>query len=362
MFEEMRRRWSIVPTWAKVVPVAMLLGALSLAHYLLLPLRPDLSALVQRLFFLPLFMASLLFGLKGGLICAALICLNYFDFFLVHNPGRAAAFLLVLELGLYFFTGALTGFLVDRERREARRLKEAENLALLGQAAAAVAHELKTPLIAIGGFAQRIQRDLKPDHPYHHQLKIIVDQVSHMENLLRQMLDYTRPLELRLVPVELAPLVQEVFALTEIMARERAVRLAEEVYGQGIKVAGDPGRLKQVLINLVQNAVQASPRGGVVVVRARAEGGEVALEVEDRGPGIAPEDREKIFFPFFTTKQGGTGLGLAITRKNVLAHGGSLEVESSPGRGSVFRVILMRAEDDAGAVEGQPASPSPSAA
>ncbi|MBU1154634.1 MAG: hypothetical protein KJ921_02230 [Proteobacteria bacterium] len=355
MLEEMRRRWSIVPTWIKVVPVAMLLAGLSLAHFLLLPLRPDLSALVQRFFFLPLFMASLLFGLRGGLICAALICLNYLDFFSAPAAGRAAAFLVVLEMLLYFITGALTGFLVDRERREARRLKEAENLALLGQAAAAVAHELKTPLIAIGGFAQRIQRDLEPDHPYRHQLKIIVDQVSHMETLLRQMLDYTRPLELRLVPVELAGLVKEVFTLTEAMAKEHAVRLADELDGRGLKVPADAGRLRQVLINLVQNAVQASPRGGVVVVRAQVDKEHIALEVMDQGPGIAPEDQEKIFFPFFTTKRGGTGLGLAITRKNVLAHHGLLELQSTPGKGSVFRVVLPRVDGSNAQKDSEPA-------
>jgi two-component system sensor histidine kinase HydH len=343
MLDEMRRRWSVIPTWIKVVPVAGLLVGLSLANWWLLPLRPDLAAFVQRLFFLPLFMASLLFGLKGGLICAALIGLNYLDFF--HDPanGRAATYLMALELLLYFFTGALTGFLVDRERREAKRLKEAENLALLGQAAGAVAHELKTPLIAIGGFAQRIQRDLPPDHPYRHQLKIIVDQVSHMETLLRQMLDYTRPLELRPVPVDPAELVQEVFILTEAMAKKRAVRLAHELGGKELRVPADRIRLKQVLINLVQNAVQASPRGGVVVVRALEDKEHITLEIMDQGPGIAPEDQKNIFLPFFTTKKGGTGLGLAITRKNVLAHQGALELQSTFGKGSTFRVVLPRA-------------------
>ena len=346
MLDEMRRRWSIVPTWVKVAPVAMLLVGLSLAHFLLLPLRPDLSSLAQCFFFLPLFMASLLFGLKGGLICAALICLNYVGFLFSPDAGRSAAFLAVLRMLLYFFTGALTGLLVDRERREARRLKEAENLALLGQAAAAVAHELKTPLIAIGGFAQRIQRDLEPEHPYRHQLKIIVDQVSHMETLLRQMLDYTRPLELRLTPVELSGLVKEVFTITESMAKERKVRLAQELDGRGIKVPADPGRLKQVLINLVQNAVQASPHGAVVIVGAQVGHDHVYLEITDQGPGIAPEDQEKIFFPFFTTKRGGTGLGLAITRKNVLAHHGTLEVQSTLGKGSTFRVVLPRIHEN----------------
>lgn len=340
MLKELRRRWSVIPTWIKVAPVVLLLAALSLANHYLLPVRPDLAALVQRLFFLPLFMASLLFGLGGGLICAALISLNYLE--LLQGPGLSPerGLLVAAEVGLYFLTGALTGLLVDRERREGRRLKEAENLALLGQAAAAVAHELKTPLIAIGGFAQRISRDLEPNHPYRSQLGIIVDQVRHMENLLRQMLDYSRPLELQQRPLALPRLVEEVFTLTSPAAQERRVRLVPELPAEDGPLSGDAGRLKQVLINLIDNAVQASPQGGEVKLIAKREKDALVLQVSDQGAGIPEPEREKIFFPFFTTKSGGTGLGLAITRKIVLAHQGSISVESQPGQGTVFRVTL----------------------
>ena len=340
MLSELRRRWSVLPTWVKVVPVVLLLAGLSLANYYLSPTRPDLAALVQRLFFLPLFMASLLFGLAGGLVCAGLISLNYLGIFLGPGfaPFRCAP--LAAEVGLYFLTGALTGFLVDRERREARRMKEAENLALLGQAAAAVAHELKTPLVAIGGFAQRIQRDLEPTHPYRSQLKIIVEQVRHMENLLRQMLDYSRPLELRRRPLSLKRLLEDVLTLTAAAAQERRVRLVTEVRPEDLSLLGDAGRLKQVLINLINNALHASPPGGQVTVRAFRERGQVVLEVSDHGAGIPAGDLDKIFLPFFTTKSDGTGLGLAITRKIVMAHQGSIQVESQPGKGTTFRVLL----------------------
>eukprot|EP01022_Parablepharisma_sp_SALTPOND_P021892 TRINITY_DN43762_c0_g1_i2.p4 TRINITY_DN43762_c0_g1~~TRINITY_DN43762_c0_g1_i2.p4 ORF type:complete len:290 (-),score=125.94 TRINITY_DN43762_c0_g1_i2:1132-2001(-) len=285
-------------------------------------------------------MASLLFGLSGGLICAALISLNYLEF--LQGPGLSPGrgLLMVAEVSLYFLTGALTGLLVDRERREGRRLKEAENLALLGQAAAAVAHELKTPLIAIGGFAQRIQRDLEPDHPYRDQLRIIVDQVRHMENLLRQMLDYSRPLELQRRPIVLPRLVEEVFTLTSQAAQQRQVRLVSELPSGDNSLAGDAGRLKQVLINLIDNAVHASPTGGEVKLVAEREKDALVLVVSDQGVGIPEGELEKIFFPFFTTKSGGTGLGLAITRKIVLAHQGGISVESQPGRGTIFRVTL----------------------
>jgi signal transduction histidine kinase len=285
-------------------------------------------------------MASLLFGLAGGLICAGLICLNYLEILL--DPGLALdrGTLMAAEMSLYFLTGALTGFLVDRERREAKRVKEAENLALLGQAAAAVAHELKTPLVAIGGFAQRIQRDLEPSHPYRGQLRIIVDQVRHMENLLRQMLDYSRPLELQRRPLSLKVLLGEVFTLTASAAKEQGVRLVTEVRPDDLSLLGDAGRLKQVLINLINNALHASPPGGEVTVRAMRERDQVVLEVTDHGVGIPAGELENIFFPFFTTKSGGTGLGLAITRKIVMAHHGDIQVKSQPGQGTTFRVLL----------------------
>lgn len=155
------------------------------------------------------FMASLLFGLRGGLACAFLISVNFFGQMPAEGSGQQAPFMAWgLEVALYFATGLITGGIVDRERREARRLKEAQDLALLGQAAAA-AHELKTPMIAIGGFAQRMLGDLPPDYPHQRPLSIVVDQAAHMEQLLRKMLDYSRPVELDLSAQPLVLLLEE---------------------------------------------------------------------------------------------------------------------------------------------------------
>lgn len=340
MLSELRRRWRIVPTWLKVAPVVLLLILLSLIHYQVVHSHPDLVPLIQRLFFLPLFMASLLFGLRGGVICAALISLNYLYLLFMPNQDPHSGLAASLEVALYFFTGAITGWLVDRERREARRVQEAESLALLGQAAAAVAHELKTPLVAIGGFAQRIHRDLEQGHPHWEQLRIIVDQVAHMENLLKEMLDYTRPLELKLDQHDLGALISDVVTLTALPAKEAGVRIRADLPRQGLIVRADAGRLKQVLLNLVHNAVQASPQGSEVKIGVALEDAEILVQVQDMGCGISPEDMERIYFPFYTTKQGGTGLGLAISLKNIQAHGGRLSVESQPQAGSTFRVHL----------------------
>ncbi len=340
MFAEMRRRWKIVPTWVKVAPILLLLALISLAHYQVVVTGSDLMPVVQRLFFLPLFMASLLLGFKGGLICAALISLNYLHMIFDPRPELHSNLEISLEVVLYFFTGGLTGLLVDRERREARRVKEAENLALLGQAAAAVAHELKTPLVAIGGFAQRMQRDLGEGDPNREPLRIIVDQVGHMENLLKEMLDYTRPLELKLAPQELNALVSDVVTLASLPARESGVGIVAELPAGGLQVRADGGRLKQVFLNLVQNAVQASAQGSQVHISVGQNGEEALVEVRDAGCGINPEDLDRIYFPFYTTKRSGTGLGLAISRKNVRAHGGRISVQSRPEAGSTFTVHL----------------------
>jgi signal transduction histidine kinase len=341
MLTRLRHRWQIIPVWAKTVPIIAMVAVLSVLHHLPGSHGSVLAPLVHRLFFLPLFMASLLFGVKGGLLCAAVISLNQvpqiLGFQMAEMDSRLDA---ALEMALYFVTAAITGGFVDRERREAERRKQAENLALLGQAAAAVAHELKNPLVAIGGFAQRIHRELEPGHPHKKKTGIIVDQVAHMEQLLREMLDYSRPLELHLHPNPLNELVEEVVTLTKPLAQEAGVRVVEDTDPElGFPVLDGP-RIRQVLMNLVQNAVQASSRGSTVWVYTRREDGQAVVEVADQGEGISAEHRQKLFFPFFSTKRGGTGLGLAISNKIARAHGGRLELAKSDDLGSTFRLRL----------------------
>jgi signal transduction histidine kinase len=341
MLQRLRRRWLVVPTWVKVTPLAALLIALSAMHRHALDVAPALLPILQELLFLPLFMASLLFGLRGGLLCALLISANFFPM-IYTELAFEQMFLLGsgLQIGLYFLTGTLTGLLVDRERREARRLKQSEDLALMGQAAAVVAHELKSPLVAIGGFARRIQKDLPADHPDQEKLAIIVDQAGHMERLLMEMLDYSRPLKLNLAETSLNRVVEAALPLLSGQAEEARVEVAVDLDPTMPDMRIDSDRLRQVVLNLVQNALQASDAGDSVRLLTRSREGLAVLEVRDHGQGIPEEDREKIFLPFFTTKRRGTGLGLAIVRKIVAAHGGLLEVSSQPEQGSVFSVLL----------------------
>ena len=167
---------------------------------------------------------------------------------------------------------------------------------------------------------------MEEDHPHKKMLGMVVEQAAHMERLLREMLDFSRPVELNKTRVSLNLIAEEVLSLMDESAAESKVTLERSLDQKVGEISLDSGRIKQILMNLIQNAVQASPEGGVVTVSTRQNGShQVQVRVCDQGDGIPDEVREKIFLPFFTTKAKGTGLGLALSAKLANAHGGSLE-------------------------------------
>lgn len=331
--------------WVKVAPTAALVVVLIAAHFYFAYTDPGKLPVVQRLFFLPLFMSSLLFGLVGGISCAALFALTCLPWVFGQGALGCDRADLAMQLGLLFVTGIVTGALVDRERREAKAGRRRQEMAMMGEAAAAVAHELKTPLVAIGGFALRMQRDLPPDHPHAEKLRIIVDQVARMEKLLRDMLDFTRPLALKLQPQSMVGLVHEAVALSSEAAKNAQVTLVTEITEEDLTVELDRSRIMQVVLNLLQNAVHASLPGSTVTISVTKQDEDIRIKVADQGGGISPRHLDEIFNPFFTTKQRGTGLGLPISQRIVQAHGGVLEVESKQEEGSAFTVVLPPPRD-----------------
>lgn len=337
MAGEVRQGWPPIPIGVKALLVLTMLAALFVLQALIPGGDVSVSYLINRLFVVPLFAAALFFGLKGGLALAAVISFNTLYTSFPPSPATAvSSWDLGTQMGLYFAAGALIGILADRIRSDQQKLKETESLALLGQAAASAAHELKTPLVAIGGFAQRIFKDLEHDHPHREKLRIIVDQVDHMEHLLREMLDYSRPVELHLFPQPLNELVKEALTMCSVRAEDLGVQIVEELAPEHNFPLVDGARVKQVVMNLVENAMQASPCGATVHVLTRCDHDEIVLKVIDNGYGIPQDKQDKIFLPFFTTKSQGTGLGLAITHKIVEAHGGRLEMLSAAEKGATF--------------------------
>jgi signal transduction histidine kinase len=226
---------------------------------------------------------------------------------------------------------------------EARRERQAqERLAALGQLSGTIAHELGNPLNAVSGHVQLLARDRSCPEPVREQVRVIDREVKRMTSIIRRFLDSARALAPRPEPVELRELVEEALSLNVSAEARQRLELVPDVPEDIGVVAIDPSLVRHVLGNFLSNAVDAMPGGGRLSVRARRAGNQIALSVSDTGPGIDAETRKRIFEPFFTTKAPGkgTGLGLAICREIAAALHGHVDVESQPGRGSTFTLVV----------------------
>jgi signal transduction histidine kinase len=227
-------------------------------------------------------------------------------------------------------------------RRLYGELDESRRLAALGQFAAAIAHDIRTPLTSVQLNVQMLRRKSKlpPDDMEH--FDIALGELRRLEADVSQLLDYAKPVRLHQQPVDLREVVDDAARRMEPIYEEKRLGLRAE-HGDVPPVLGDGERLRQVLTNLLDNAAQASAAGEVVIRTRAADGGRVAVEVADRGEGIKPDDLDRIFEPFYTTRPDGTGLGLATCAKLVRAHGGEIQVRSAPGEGATFTVLLPAA-------------------
>ncbi len=246
----------------------------------------------------------------------------------------------ILEIVVFNAVAAVLGYISNLEKARQRALRESESLAAMGRALSAIAHDMANPLTAIGGFARLLEEKAGIDDDSRRKLRFIIQGTDRLEAMVKDMLDFSRPLDLRLTKEDMNQVVRDSVTILENKAKERRVNVELELSQDLPPVTFDCVRMEQVFLNLVSNAIEASPEGETVVVRTRHEGSVALFEVVDRGPGILPEHRGKIFTPFFTTKRHGTGLGLAIVLKIVEAHGGEVNVRETSERGTFFSVSL----------------------
>jgi len=227
------------------------------------------------------------------------------------------------------------------------RLLRSERFAAVGEAAAYVSHEIKNPLMVIGGMANQVERRLAEDPAAQEKLRIIQTEVRRLESFLGELRDFLRPVQPSKQEIDLNQVIREVKALMEEAIREKGIRLEDRLHPDLPPVEADPNQLKQVLLNLVKNALEATEDQGAILVSSGTDDGRVWFSVQDTGKGMSEDVQEKIFHPFYTTKEKGTGLGLAVINKIVTDHHGDITVSSVAGIGSTFTVRLPKKAADA---------------
>ena len=252
-----------------------------------------------------------------------------------------------VSLGLILLAFLYALVLLTRIARAEARTRGAEQLASLGVLASGLAHEIRNPLNAMRMNVQLLQEEIETRQPAPPQLQSMLGstlkEISRLNRLVSDFLQYARPAEPERGPVELAKLVYETVGLLPPLPPR--LRLERDLPPDLPAALGDETQLKQALLNLLLNAVQALEQsgGGTLRVVGQAAAGGLRLTVADDGPGIALEDQQRLFQAFFTRRRGGTGLGLAIARRLVENNGGRIELESSPGAGSRFTLVLPAA-------------------
>jgi signal transduction histidine kinase/CheY-like chemotaxis protein len=227
-------------------------------------------------------------------------------------------------------------------KRTQAQLVQSTKLAAIGELAANVAHEINNPLTTVLGFASFLAERLKPEDPMREELGLIQEEASRARDIVRDLLQFSRQRDFSPESIDINTVLEQVIAMVRRQGVLSVVTVQEQYADNLPHIEVDVSRIKQVFLNIINNAVYVMPNGGSLTIRTTAARGGVQIAFEDTGPGISAEHRDKIFDPFFTTKPevSGTGLGLSVSLGIVQSHGGTIDVETEMGRGSTFTIAL----------------------
>lgn len=321
-----------------------------------------LHEISQRLYYVPIIYGAYTFGTRGSVAVSLLSGAVYLLHISEHGRDPQSAILnQYAEVLMFQVVAVVTGFLAGAERRQRKRFEKAstelaaaykelrgtvdlliraDRLKSLGELAAGMAHEVRNPLSAIKGAAEIIEKEIPPDSPRRKFVGVIEEEVDRLNRLVGEFLSFAKPRQPERTPTDLSELVESVVTFTSKQADNNGVKLVTRLDERLQAVPLDREQMRQVLLNLIINAIHAMPEGGTVEVGTSLGSESVELWVRDYGVGIEPGSREKIFDPFFTTKQQGSGLGLSIAYQIVKQHGGEIELRDVDGPGALFVIRL----------------------
>jgi signal transduction histidine kinase len=351
----------------RLMLVVSLILLVTVFHYLTSTMHAPFHDIYRRLYYLPIVLGGVWFGLRGGLLAAVSVSLLYLPHVLFQLvPFHGDLLEQVLEMLLYHVVGGVTGLLSQRERHQQKRyqqtaerlehsyaqlrrqadeliaaemdLRRNERLSALGELSAGLAHEIRNPLGSIRMAAEVVTEGLTAEDSRYEFGRILQKEAQRLNAVLEDFLGLARSPVEEVEEVAVATMFAELqLQMTPIAAAAR-VKIVVIATDEVLAVPAVP--LRQALLNLAQNAIQAMPAGGVLTLSAQRMDETLQLRVEDTGEGIDEETLQKIFSPFFTTREEGTGLGLAITQRLVQRLGGSVQATSRPGSGTCFTVWL----------------------
>lgn len=288
--------------------------------------------ILEELYYIPIFLTALFFGLKGAVVTYLFVSAVYLPF--LFGDWVSNTLDLVDRLLHLFFSGLfafLAGFLIDRGRKYQRQLEKDRYLAGLGEVAAAIVHDLKNPLISILGFAKRI-REGKGDISV--AIQVIEDSAQNMRRIVDGVLDFAKPVKLEQKEEDVRNVIDQASDACKTKAEERGVTLSKNYPTNSVNILMDGFYMQRALINLINNAIEVSGQGQEVIISSATKKNHVLISVKDSGPGMDPETLENAFVPFYSKKDTGTGLGLTIAKKIVEGHNGKIYVKSRPGLGT----------------------------
>ncbi len=259
--------------------------------------------------------------------------------------GLRNMIVMLCAAGVVMVATVLAQFWFSRYQRSRKLLQEAthrkEKLMALGHLAAGVAHEIRNPLSSIKGLAKYFAERTPPGGEAYELAQVMAKEADRLNRVVSELLELVRPAHLKWQPVDLNEVIGHSLQLVSQDASGRDITLQFTAQPSLCRIQADPDRLNQVLLNLYLNAIQAIGREGIITVAvAECGDGRIKLSVADSGKGMTAEQLQAIFTPYFTTKADGTGLGLAVVQNIVEQHGGTIHVESTPGRGAVFTLYL----------------------
>jgi signal transduction histidine kinase len=354
---------------SRAAALAALLAAITALHYLLGGTRSGLlHSLLGHLYIVPIILGAYWYGVTGGVAASIASTALFSPHLFLHWTDPFLDLYNFVEIFLFLLIGGVTGVLSQMERNQRsryeealvrldeshRKLKEqtdvlfqteeqlrrADRLSALGQLSASMAHEIRNPLGSIKGAAEILKDDYSRDDSKFEFVQILIKETDRLNRIVQEFLGFARPKQPEFQQADINDAVESVLTLTAQEARKARVTVERRLDPRVGLRSLDAGLLKQALLNLVLNAIQAMPSGGVLTVESGLAGGEMVVRVSDTGTGIPEENRKKLFTPFFTTKKNGTGLGLAITYRIIENHRGTIDVASEPGKGTTFTVRI----------------------